>query len=129
LVIQATEAIRGGDGPNRETPIIAVTANAMKGDIDKVQRPFEFHSIPLAPRVLAIYLSTSFLMAPAVVRPFLENATAVVLPFVEIARIRPCIALVDSIPHFRDGGAVLRRAAAGYAAAMVTEIIPQVADR
>ncbi len=62
LLIQATEAIRGGDGPNRETPIIAVTANAMKGDIDKVQRPFEFHSImiPLAARVLAIYLSTSF---------------------------------------------------------------------
>jgi hypothetical protein len=44
LMLQATEAIRGGDGPNRETPIIAVTANAMKGDIDKVHRPHEFHS-------------------------------------------------------------------------------------
>ncbi len=33
---QATEAIRAQDGPNRDTPIVAVTANAMKGDRDKV---------------------------------------------------------------------------------------------
>ena len=28
--------IREGDSVNRDTPIIAVTANAMKGDLDKV---------------------------------------------------------------------------------------------
>ncbi len=32
---QATEAIRQSDGPNKLTPIIAVTANAMKGDREK----------------------------------------------------------------------------------------------
>ena len=47
-MVQATEAIRGGDGPNRDTPIIAVTANAMKGDIDKVHRPPIFYITPLA---------------------------------------------------------------------------------
>jgi CheY-like chemotaxis protein len=34
--VQATEAIRLQDGPNKDTPIVAVTANAMKGDRDKV---------------------------------------------------------------------------------------------
>ncbi len=34
---QATEAIRDGGSVNRDTPIIAVTANAMKGDVDKVR--------------------------------------------------------------------------------------------
>ena len=33
---QATETIRAGNGLNKETPIVAVTANDMKGDVDKV---------------------------------------------------------------------------------------------
>ena len=33
---QATEMIRAHEGPNHDTPIVAVTANAMKGDRDKV---------------------------------------------------------------------------------------------
>jgi len=32
---QATEKIRQTEGPNKKTPIIAVTANAMKGDKEK----------------------------------------------------------------------------------------------
>ena len=36
VVRQATETIRVQEGPNRDTPIVAVTANAMKGDRDKV---------------------------------------------------------------------------------------------
>jgi len=32
---QATEKIRKEKGPNQKTPIIAVTANAMKGDREK----------------------------------------------------------------------------------------------
>jgi CheY-like chemotaxis protein len=32
---QATEKIRLMDGPNKRTPIIAVTANAMRGDREK----------------------------------------------------------------------------------------------
>ena len=60
---QATEAIRGGDGPNRETPIIAVTANAMKGDIDKVPRPLlqpSPRSAPLLPDTLSFACSPFF---------------------------------------------------------------------
>ena len=36
FVFQATEVIRDGGSVNRDTPIIAVTANAMEGDRDKV---------------------------------------------------------------------------------------------
>ena len=36
LLMQATEKIRQQAGPNQRTPIVAVTANAMKGDRDKV---------------------------------------------------------------------------------------------
>jgi CheY-like chemotaxis protein len=34
--LQATEEIRARPGPNQRTPIVAVTANAMKGDREKV---------------------------------------------------------------------------------------------
>jgi CheY-like chemotaxis protein len=37
IFIQATENIRQRQGLNHSTPIIAVTANAMKGDREKVK--------------------------------------------------------------------------------------------
>ncbi len=51
---QATEAIRAGGGLNADTPIVAVTANAMKGDREKVPTPRGTMSTPLPPPYLSL---------------------------------------------------------------------------